>query len=1171
MAQNTNIVGYRVPEGQTEETKLVRLCVFSASGLAKKDIFGASDPYVKIELIDLKAEATTDNVVDCVYTKTRKKTLNPTWNEEFLFRVKRQDHKLLLEVYDENRITRDDFLGQLEVPVSTVTPSSDRASATRNKYKLQPRSSRSKVKGYLHLHLSLLEDLQSSSAAVAAVGASPPPVVSSTTDRRRNSTSAAAAAEGVAAGVGGGGAASGGEASPDDPSWEVLSIDTNAAGQEEEPAPIMMSGSSRGSRAGLPDSWEERQDANGRTYYVNHVTRTTQWEKPTSSSGSGESQRVARMESAQNEFNNEFRRRFHISADDDARHTDDSSAILRRLDNEDDIPPFDETHFCLSESDVDYRSEGARPRHNLHRDDEDGNSTDDSEEGSSCDTWNDDSSGKQCDPDIASVPSIDYDVLPALEQESAASVVEEECASSAVVSLTSTGVSPRVLESNLLSSRTSSGDLIECPSALPRRDSCSCQALDNSLPENQNEFPCNKVSCLASLDVPLDFATTPVAVSTSNDDISSSDTCVLDAVVSVSNLASTASPGVVSSCTGSVTAVGDVPTDNKGVVCEGCGDPQCLDGSWEDALRCFKCASASNATGGARPKILEVQSAGGRSSPSTTAPSTTTTSTTTTTTTTHTSNDSSSNSSTTKTTTTTTSHSSTGEARVVRATSNNADAATAEQPLPRGWTSQVAPNGRVFFIDHTHKKTTWIDPRSGVPSTAPGQRSGSTEGTTEGGASVWRHQDELGPLPDGWEQRVHTDARIFFIDHKNRTTTWEDPRLHNPAIAGKAIPYSRDYKQKYEYFKTRLPKPTNVPNKFDLKVKRSNILEDSFAIISSVQRTDLLRTKLWIEFEGEIGLDYGGVAREFFFLLSKEMFNPYYGLFEYSATDNYTLQINPYSGMCNEEHLRYFKFIGRVAGMAVYHGKLLDAFFIRPFYKMMLEKTIELKDMESVDSEYYNSLLWIKEFDPADLDLTFSVDEEQFGQTTSHDLMEGGAAVPVTNANKDQYIELVIMWRFVERVKDQMEAFKQGFNEVVPISHIKIFDENELELLMCGIVSIDVKDWRANTVYKGEYHPNHIVIQWFWRVVLSFDNEMRARLLQFVTGTSRVPMNGFKELYGSNGPQLFTIEMWGDSTNYPRSHTCFNRLDLPAYQSYHDLRQKLIKAIEGTVGFAGVD
>lgn len=127
--------------------------------------------------------------------------------------------------------------------------------------------------------------------------------------------------------------------------------------------------------------------------------------------------------------------------------------------------------------------------------------------------------------------------------------------------------------------------------------------------------------------------------------------------------------------------------------------------------------------------------------------------------------------------------------------------------------------------------------------------------------------------------------------------------------------------------------------------------------------------------------------------------------------------------MCNEEHLNYFKFIGRIAGMAVYHGKLLDgnnsppstssqklnrfnfvAFFIRPFYKMMLSKSIDLKDMESVDSEYYKSLMWIKENDPAGLDLTFSVDEDSFGQTSVVELKEGGANIPVDNSNKDEYI-----------------------------------------------------------------------------------------------------------------------------------------------------------------------
>lgn len=91
--------------------------------------------------------------------------------------------------------------------------------------------------------------------------------------------------------------------------------------------------------------------------------------------------------------------------------------------------------------------------------------------------------------------------------------------------------------------------------------------------------------------------------------------------------------------------------------------------------------------------------------------------------------------------------------------------------------------------------------------------------------------------------------------------------------------------------------------------------------------------------------------------------------------------------------------------MAVYHGKLLDGFFIRPFYKMMLEKPIELKDMESVDTEYFNSLVWIKENDPSELDLNFAVDEESFGKTIQRELKPNGTNVPVTNDNKHEYIK----------------------------------------------------------------------------------------------------------------------------------------------------------------------
>lgn len=103
------------------------------------------------------------------------------------------------------------------------------------------------------------------------------------------------------------------------------------------------------------------------------------------------------------------------------------------------------------------------------------------------------------------------------------------------------------------------------------------------------------------------------------------------------------------------------------------------------------------------------------------------------------------------------------------------------------------------------------------------------------------------------------------------------------------------------------------------------------------------------------------------------------------------------------------RFIGKIAGMAVYHGKLLDAFFIRPFYKMMLQKPIDLRDMESVDMEYYNSLLWIKENEPNELMLTFCVDEETFGHTSQRELKPNGANVEVTNDNKDEYIRFVLI------------------------------------------------------------------------------------------------------------------------------------------------------------------
>jgi hypothetical protein len=103
------------------------------------------------------------------------------------------------------------------------------------------------------------------------------------------------------------------------------------------------------------------------------------------------------------------------------------------------------------------------------------------------------------------------------------------------------------------------------------------------------------------------------------------------------------------------------------------------------------------------------------------------------------------------------------------------------------------------------------------------------------------------------------------------------------------------------------------------------------------------------------------------------------------------------------------------------------------------------------------------------------------------------------------------------------------------------------------------------------FTKNSRTVHDFWKLIHTLDNEMRARVLQFATGTSRVPMNGFAQLHGSNGPRKFTLSRFDDDGRLPMAHTCFNRIDLRDYKNYEVLRKKLLQAVEFGSGFGGVD
>ena len=191
-------------------------------------------------------------------------------------------------------------------------------------------------------------------------------------------------------------------------------------------------------------------------------------------------------------------------------------------------------------------------------------------------------------------------------------------------------------------------------------------------------------------------------------------------------------------------------------------------------------------------------------------------------------------------------------------------------------------------------------------------------------------------LPNGWEEVFLHDGRILFRDHNTGVKTFADPRSVEKRSIISKMQYSKKFESKYKSFIKNISSLEKSPHMFEITVNRDKIVQDSFRIIMSLTLAQLknMRSRLWIKFENEPGLDFGGVSKEWFSEVSKELLNPYYGLFEYSAIDNYTLQINPNSEVCVDNHLEYFRFLGRLAGMAALHKRLLNGFFIKPFYKV---------------------------------------------------------------------------------------------------------------------------------------------------------------------------------------------------------------------------------------------
>ena len=470
----------------------------------------------------------------------------------------------------------------------------------------------------------------------------------------------------------------------------------------------------------------------------------------------------------------------------------------------------------------------------------------------------------------------------------------------------------------------------------------------------------------------------------------------------------------------------------------------------------------------------------------------------------------------------------------------------------------------------------------------------------------------------------------------SKTSSWFSPASCGGVNSDLQHVASLHFKKKRVWFREAC-KGLQVPwaqGHIELFVNRAT---EHQAVTSSLQQVmQLSQRDMWkifkVKFFNEDADDAGGVSREWFTTISRSLFSNKFGLFCRSGEGDLTYQINRHSSTTlGVEHLKYFKFVGRLLGKALLTDIIVDAHFSLPIYKSLLGLPIILTDMQYVDDGLYEKIKWLQTHSIADLDddgsnismeskvsdtaqppgprpkrkkgqsakdymtiiqkwnvanaaylrhkdqqdcsasnsdgLTFVYETTVFGEKRVHELKKNGAKINVTDANKNEYIELLTKYRMLDATKSQTEQLLIGFYEVIPPMLVSIFTFQELELLLCGLPYIDVDDWEKSTQYstRGCLKKNHEVSKWFWQIVRNdFTDEQRARLLQFSTGSANVPVGGFKELQTHSGNTCpFTIlGVPLSQKKYPGAHTCFNRLELPIYTSKKELRQNLMVSIE---------
>jgi ubiquitin-protein ligase E3 A len=288
-----------------------------------------------------------------------------------------------------------------------------------------------------------------------------------------------------------------------------------------------------------------------------------------------------------------------------------------------------------------------------------------------------------------------------------------------------------------------------------------------------------------------------------------------------------------------------------------------------------------------------------------------------------------------------------------------------------------------------------------------------------------------------------------------------------------------------------------------LKIRRDFLIDDALAELEMVAITNPkdLKKQIFIEFDGEQGIDEGGVSKEFFQLICEEIFNQDFGMF-LTNEDTQTCWFNSFSF----ENDAQFTLIGIVLGLAIYNSIILPLNFPMAVYKKLLNVRVTWHDLKDWNPLVYNSLKAMLEYMESDFEDVFSQTfeigyENIFGAPLKHSLKKNGDQIVVNHHNKHEFVELYADFLLTKSIEKQFRAFKKGFQMVTDESPLKLlFRPEEIELIVCGSNNFDFDELEKSTEYEGGYTAETEIIKHFWSTVHSLSLESKRKLLQFTTG-----------------------------------------------------------------------